>query len=330
MPDQVRHDSRGLTRSPCDAAIAGARDSTIEKPADNKATAAAVHRISEMPPQALRHDDLEAAQALVVEAGWNQLREDWELFVQLGSAFKVTTADGAIAATAATLPYPGGFGWISMVLVAQAHRRQGLATTLLAHCIEQLRRDALVPVLDATPAGRTVYGPIGFQDGWAITRWRRAGSGPALPRSETGAVVARPLRQEDWPRLLELDARAFGTNRAPLLACLAQRSAAFACVAERDGRLLGYLLGRNGRLATQIGPVAADDAAAAAALVAHALERIPGPVLIDVVDRHRGFARQLADAGFAIERGYTRMTLGVGAPFGNEQLTVAIAGPELG
>jgi GNAT superfamily N-acetyltransferase len=283
-----------------------------------------------VPPQPLRHEDIDAAQALVVQAGWNQLPEDWDLFVQWGSAFKVTAAGGAIAATAATLPYAGGFGWISMVLVAQAHRRQGLATRLLAHCIEQLRRDGLVPVLDATPAGRSVYTPLGFQDGWAITRWRRADSGPALLLSETGAVVARPLHQEDWPRLLELDARAFGAKRAPLLACLAQRSAAFACVAERDGRLLGYLLGRNGRLATQIGPVVTEDAAAAAALVEYALARIHGPVLIDVVDRHSGLAGQLADAGFAIERGYTRMTLDAGAPFGNERLTVAIAGPELG
>ena len=312
--------------------MAGAEGAqTIDKLAVNKAPAtAAVHPIIEVPPQPLRQEDIEAAQALVVQAGWNQLREDWELFVQLGSAFKVTTVDGAIAATAATLPYGDGCGWISMVLVAQAHRRQGLATRLLAHCIEHLRRDGLVPVLDATPAGRTVYTPLGFQDGWAITRWRRADSGPALFRSETGAMVARPLRTEDWPRLLELDACAFGANRAPLLARLAARSAAFACVVERDGRLLGYLLGRNGRLATQIGPVVTEDAAAGAALAAHALARIRGPVLIDVVDRHSRFAGQLADAGFAIERGYTRMTLGAGAPFGNERLTVAIAGPELG
>src|SRR5690349_19791435 len=102
--------------------------STINKPAVNKAPATAAGPITKVPPQALRCEDLEAAQALVVEAGWNQVREDWELFVQWGSALKVTAADGAIAATAATLPYSGGFGWISMVLVARAHRRQGLAT----------------------------------------------------------------------------------------------------------------------------------------------------------------------------------------------------------
>jgi GNAT superfamily N-acetyltransferase len=283
-----------------------------------------------MPPQPLRSPDLEAAQALVVEAGWNQVRGDWELFLQLGSAFKVTTPAGAIAATAATLAYPGGFGWISMVLVAKAQRRQGLATALLGHCIEQLRRDALVPVLDATPAGRTVYAPLGFRDGWAITRWRRADSRPAAMPVAARSVHTRPLRQDDWPRLLELDACAFGANRASLLAGLAARSADFACVAERGGRLLGYLLGRNGRVATQVGPVVTEDAAAAAALVADALARIHGPVLMDVVDRHTGFAGLLANAGFAVERGYTRMTLSAGAPFGDERLMVAIAGPELG
>src|SRR6185369_16591268 len=68
------------------------RAQTIDQPAVNKATAAAVHRITEAPLQALRLEDLEAAQALVEEAGWNQVRQDWELFVQLGSAFKVTAA----------------------------------------------------------------------------------------------------------------------------------------------------------------------------------------------------------------------------------------------
>ena len=295
---------------------------------------------------ALSTADLDGAQALVAEAGWNQVRADWELFSELGAAFKVTAVDGEVAATAATLPF-ARFAWISMVLVAKLHRRQGIATVLLEHCIAHLRAHGLVPVLDATPAGRAVYRPLGFQDGWPITRWRRvegiviagltrnpsrnADSFEAwIPESESAAITVRALREDDWPELLALDEKAFGAARVAVLRRLESRSRGFACVAERDGRVAGYLLGRDGRQATQVGPIVALDQGVAKVLLAHALAQIDGPVLIDVLDGHTGLPPALTAAGFAVERSYTRMTLDSDAAFGDANLMVAIAGPELG
>ncbi len=268
--------------------------------------------------------DLDGASALVAEAGWNQSAADWRIFLELGQAFAVRTADGGLAATAATLPYPSGFGWISMVLVAKAFRRRGIATRLLERCIAALRAAGQVPVLDATPAGREVYRPLGFRDGWAIQRWRRTGAAPAP------ASGARALESRDWPVLLALDALGFGCDRAPLLERLRARSAAFACVAEAGGRLRGFLLGREGRIATQLGPIVADDEAGAIALAAHASSRLDSPVIVDALDRHAAFARWLAANGFERERPYTRMALGRDDLAGDPQRTVAIAGPELG
>lgn len=283
-----------------------------------------------LPISPLTAADLDGAQALVIESGWNQVRADWELFSELGTAFKVTAQDGEVAATAATLPF-ARFGWISMVLVGQRHRRQGIATVLLEHCIARLRDQGLVPVLDATPAGRTVYRPLGFHDGWPITRWRRTERGAALPDAGgNGAMTVRAPREDDWPALLALDQQAFGSGRVALLRRLESRSPGFACVAERDGRLAGYLLGRNGRQATQVGPIVAHDESLAKALLAHAVARIDGPVLLDVLDRHSGLSPALTAAGFAVERGYTRMTLGADGAFGEAKLMIAIAGPELG
>ncbi len=278
---------------------------------------------------ALSAADLDGAQALVAEAGWNQVRADWELFIELGAAFKVTAQGGEVAATAATLPF-AGFGWISMVLVGKRHRRQGLATALLEHCVARLREQGLAPVLDATPAGRTVYRPLGFQDGWRITRWRRVERAPWPDTSGPAAATVRSLRQDDWPQLLALDEKAFGSARSALLRRLDARSRGFACVAQRDGRVAGYLLGRNGRQAMQVGPIVAHDQSLAQALLAHALARIDGPVLLDVLDCHAGLPPQLTAAGFAVERSYTRMTLDADVGFGGANLMVAIAGPELG
>jgi GNAT superfamily N-acetyltransferase len=284
-------------------------------------------RIAGLAVGTLAAGDLDAAQRLVEESRWNQVRADWELFLAQGTAFKVNADDGTLVATAAVLPYAPRFGWISMVLVTASHRRRGIATVLLQHCMATLRSEGLVPVLDATPAGREVYRPLGFRDGWGITRWRRAtGSG-----NEAVVVPAvRALADLDWPQIAALDARAFGADRLPLLRSLHARSRPFACVIEQQGRITGYLLGREGRVATQLGPIVAPDAQASQALLAHALQRVQGTVLVDVLDVHAPFAQALAQADFAIERPYTRMTLDRHEPFGDAALTVAIAGPELG
>ncbi len=271
--------------------------------------------------------DVDAALGLVAESGWNQVAADWRLFMEHGRAF-VAIDVGQVVASAATLPYQA-FGWISMVLVAQSHRRQGIATRLLEHGIAQLRDAGFVPVLDATPAGRTVYQPLGFRDGWAITRWRRSGPRAAFPAAISGASV-RSLREDDWPQILALDATAFGADRTAILRALSERSRGFAGVAERQGRIVGFLLGRDGRLATQVGPIVAADAGIAASLLVLALARIEGPVLIDALDSHEQLRMQLQAAGFAVERGYTRMALGADPVFGDAATLVAIAGPEIG
>lgn len=275
----------------------------------------------------LRPDDLAAAQGLVAEAGWNQNASDWRVFLELGQGFAVRDGE-RLAATAATLAYPSGFGWISMVLVGGAYRRRGIATRLLRRCIESLQAAGRMPVLDATPAGREVYRPLGFRDGWPIQRWRR--TGPAVAPAEAGAHGVRELGANDWAALLALDKAAFGCDRAPLLARLRDRSASFACVSEENGRLRGFLLGRDGRIATQLGPIIADSEPTAAALAVWAAARVPSPVIVDALQRHGAFAEWLAAHGFAKERPYIRMALDRDALFGDPARTVAIAGPELG
>jgi hypothetical protein len=170
-----------------------------------------------------------------------------------------------------------------------------------------------------------VYKPLGFRDGWPLQRWRRR-SDVAVSMS-TGT---RNLEEKDWPEVLALDAAAFGCDRSPLLERLRARSRGFSCVHEKDGRIRGFLLGREGRIATQLGPIVAANEEIAGMLAAHALARVKAPVIVDALERHAGFARWLAAHGFARERPYTRMALGRDELFGDPGRTLAIAGPELG
>src|SRR5882672_12440358 len=106
-------------------------------------------------------DDAPDGLLLSEEAHWNQNEADWRFFLTNGTVFGIRDGEHLIA-TAALLPYTSGNAWISMVLVTQNWRRRGLATKLLDACLGLAMKQGLTPWLDATPAGATVYGPLGF------------------------------------------------------------------------------------------------------------------------------------------------------------------------
>ena len=130
-----------------------------------------------------------------------------------------------------------------------------------------------------------------------------------------------------------LDAPAFGASREALLHALADRLPEGALVAESHGSIVGFILGRDGREARQIGPLVAG-LPAATALIAAALERVAPPVYADIVDREAMLRGWLEARGFVFQRPFTRMVHGTGqgnarAP-GDESRVMLVAGPELG
>jgi ribosomal protein S18 acetylase RimI-like enzyme len=273
--------------------------------------------------------DLNAAQRLSEEVGWNQLLWDWRIFLKMGDLFGVDGSDGALLATGATLPQGRDYGWISMIIVTAAARHRGIARQVVGHGIETLTARGLVPGLDATIAGRAVYSRLGFRDTWPIARLLRSDSsqqtsatpreGPQLRRADPGDLVA----------ITDLDSRAFGTDRRALLARLLEREPELAVVGSAGG-LIGFLLARPGRTATQLGPLVAPDPQIALAMIDHVLPRTTGPCLIDLVDLQPELRVALEARGFAIQRRFSRMFYRRDEAFGDPQLAVAIAGPELG
>jgi GNAT superfamily N-acetyltransferase len=276
----------------------------------------------------LRASDLEAALALSGEAGWNQVAADWRIFLELGNAICLTRGDGPPFATAATLPHSGSLAWISMVLVTAAERRQGFARWLLRHCRDDLLARKLVPALDATPAGRAVYLGLGFADRWSSSRL--VGGMVQVPVANAAAATVRPLAAHDLPQLAAYDAAAFGADRTALLRRLAERLPQAALIADRDGQIVGFSFGRDGRVMTQIGPLAADDETIARAVLRRASATLGAPLAIDVPDRHTELRSWLATLGFTAERPLTRMVYGTSLTFGDSGRLFAIAGPELG
>ena len=273
----------------------------------------------------LREEHLAGCLALSKSAHWNQNEADWRLMLGIGHGWGITLDDGTLAASTLVLPY-GRFAWVSMVLVLPEHRRQGYATQLLRKALAELENRALTPILDATPAGREVYVQEGFRDTWGFRRFQLQETIAALERP----TKVRPLRASDWPPLLALDALAFGASRERLLRSLAARLPQAALVAEESGRLAGFLLGRDGREARQLGPLVARSSDAARALLAEALAKVTPPLILDVVDREPGITAWLESLGFEFQRPFTRMVHGALVAPGEAGLVYCPAGPELG
>jgi len=275
---------------------------------------------------ALGQAQLEGCLALSRAAGWNQNAADWRLMLEIGRGWGLTLADGTLVASTLVLPYCG-FAWVSMVLVHPAQRRRGYASRLLRGALKDLAASGLIPVLDATPAGRAVYLTEGFRESWSFKRYQLQAR-PSVALDPADGV--RPLAAEDWPRILALDARAFGASREPLLRALAARLPAAAWVLERDGAIRGYLLGRDGREACQLGPLVADSAASAIALLGAALPQVSVPLYLDAADHAMPLVVWLAERGFVVQRPFTRMVYGGGDAPGDASRVMLVAGPELG
>ncbi|MDC0033270.1 GNAT family N-acetyltransferase [Alphaproteobacteria bacterium] len=265
---------------------------------------------------------LQGAQMLSEEAHWNQIQADWRMMMRAGRGIGMEVS-GRLVACALTLPYGTEFGWISMVLVTKEWQKRGLATRLLQTCIERLEENGLVPVLDATLAGESVYRPLGFVPHFSFQRWEH----DAVETINVRQITSKHFDAARADSVIDRDIAIFGGDRRPVIESLVVRSGEFSCL---DKATNGFLLGRDGRLAGQIGPIFADGEDCAVAMLEHALVRLTGRVFIDACDHQSGFTDRLKEYGFKPQRPFLRMAKGRSESFGIPAAMFAMAGPELG
>ena len=262
-------------------------------------------------------DDALAALALSTEAQWNQNEDDWRFFLAEGTVFGVRD-DRHLVATAALVAYSSGNAWISMVLVTANWRCRGLATKLVDACLGAAATQGLTTWLDATPAGATVYGPLGFAPTLQLRRLRLENS------MSTKAEAPPSLVPCGIERFAAQDRLAMGFDRGTLLMELSGRSGS-RLLSSNDA----LALVRDGRKARHIGPLFADRPDQALAMVNEIVWSETGPLLIDAVSEQDEFLKGLTNSGWTIERPFQRMRFGHAAAQ-LAKLRFAVAGPEYG
>jgi GNAT superfamily N-acetyltransferase len=272
-------------------------------------------------------NDIPAGMRLREAAGWNQTERDWRRFLDLvPDGCFVATLGGEICGTATALRYGTRVGWLGMVLVDPAVRRQGIGSRLFQHAMEYLRRYGVeTQKLDATPQGYPIYKSLGFLDEYVLERWERS-SGKA-----SGSAASR-MTVDDLDQVCAWDREVFGADRGDLLRCLWREGSQYCFVVRAGLEVRGYSLGRAGSRAHYAGPwVAEPGSGAAAELLRSFLLQTQGePVYVDI-RRDCSEARQvLTDSGFHMQRTLTRMYLGPDPCGGCPEFVYGIAGPELG
>lgn len=279
--------------------------------------------------------DLDGALTLSTTNGWNQRAEDWRMLLYIAPEGSfAAVANGRLVGTAIGIDYVR-FGWIAMMLVDSAYRGQGLGARLLERAMEAI--PPRLPIrLDATPLGRPLYQRYGFDDEALLSRHvADTPVGQQLAEQQATAAPIRPLTAADLPWVTEHDTSVFGGHRSRVIEWMLDGAPQYASVAEdRLGRPQ-YCLGRAGLLFDQIGPVVAQDAAVAKALVGAALRHATArPVVIDAFDTHEMFAASLRSAGFQTQRPLYRMCRPIGARASEDArapsdlIGFAILGPE--
>ncbi len=235
---------------------------------------------------------------------WPHREADWQQFISWAKAHGAPLAvrvDGQLIGCGLAWQWGHEQGSIGMVIVDNAWQRRGIGKRLFKGLLQAL--DGRDVMLQATAQGRPLYESLGFT---AIGHARQF-HGHWQPPVEAAPTVSpatdertRLLQQQDLPALLAYDQRERGLARPALLqALLAQMDADERCAVSVDeqGHLCGYgILRRFGR-GWVVGPLLADGADRAVALVKRLTQERTGDfVRIDLAAHTRAFPASHAQA----------------------------------
>src|SRR5690606_26189692 len=126
-----------------------------------------------------------------------------------------------------------------------------------------------------------LYTKLGFAGDREIIRLLRPAI-PADPGSAEDSPGLRPITAKDMEAIVGFDTKVSGEHRRDVLRNFFDRLPQGAWMQTDDtGQLLGFVLGRDGRIGVQLGPVVANTAEVACRLLDRALANVAGPVVID-------------------------------------------------
>ena len=223
-------------------------------------------------PFATEH--LESALQLSQEMSWPYRLEDWAFALELGQGFVLRNGAGTVIATAAWWAYGGTQASAGMIIVAKAAQGRGHGARLMDALLAAVHPRTIT--LNSTTEGLALYERRGFVRTGVI----RQHQGVPDERHQTPpANLVRAMAPSDVEAVARLDRQATGWARRQMLDRLIRAGDGHVLV--RDGEPRGYAISRLFGRGHVIGPVVAESAADARALIEAALARL-GQVFVRV------------------------------------------------
>ncbi|MBM7483269.1 ribosomal protein S18 acetylase RimI-like enzyme [Bradyrhizobium sp. USDA 3686] len=233
--------------------------------------------MSDLEIRNLRPEEIAIAVDWAAAEGWNPGLSDAACFaIPDAKGFFVGEIDGEPVATVSCVNYDDRFAFLGFYIVRSGFRDRGHGLRMWNAAIAHA--GARVIGLDGVVAQQDNYRKSGFQLAHANVRYGGFVAAPSRPPADVVALDTIPLA------LVEADdATVFPAPRSAFLRAWIGTSGHVGRALLRDGKLAAWGVIRPCRIGRKIGPLVADDRAAAEAIVQALLESANGgEIFLDV------------------------------------------------
>lgn len=263
----------------------------------------------------MRPDEISIAIEWAAAEGWNPGLSDAACFASVDpQGFLIGELDGQPAATVSCVNYGARFAFLGFYIVRPDLRGKGhglrIWNAAIAHAGPR------VIGLDGVVAQQDNYRKSGFALAYANIRYGGTVTAPDAPRGDVIALGGVPFAD-----VAADDATVFPAPRSPFLRAWIGASGHVGCALVRDGRLAGWGVIRPCRTGRKIGPLVADDRAAAEAVLSALLAQAGGgEIFLDVPGINREAIALAESLGLAPVFETARMYTGAIAPLRLERV----------
>jgi ribosomal protein S18 acetylase RimI-like enzyme len=220
--------------------------------------------------------------------GWGMTAEDFNRLTRFSPEGNfVASIDGVDVGMVTTTSY-GEVAWIGNLIVDPQLRGRGIGAALMVHAMNHLKGRGVKSIrLDGVPLAIPLYQRLGFRDEY----WSMRYMGEATPHPVTGV---EPMRKRDLDDVADLDLSCFNAPRRGHLEYVYRLSPGLCFTAREKGRLVGYIMAREGSDRVKVGPWICEPGHRAAEMLLYAvMNRRPGQMVWVGFPEGNGHSREI-------------------------------------
>jgi GNAT superfamily N-acetyltransferase len=267
----------------------------------------------------MRPDEISIAVDWAAAEGWNPGLADDACFATVDpQGFLVGEIEGETAATVSCVNYSASFAFLGFYIVRADLRGRGYGLRIWNAAIAHA--GARVIGLDGVAAQQQNYRKSGFELAYANIRYGGTVAAPEAPRAQVNAQVIA-LSEIPLADVEAYDATLFPAPRPAFLRAWIGAPGHVGRAVMRDGRLAGWGVIRPSRKGRKIGPLVADDRAAAEVVLSALLAGAgSGEIFLDVPGINHDAVALAQDLGLAPVFETARMYTGAIPPLRLERI----------